>query len=180
MDRNVELKALCDRVLYGFALFDYLHTIGKSHIIGSYKMNIMAIPDLDIAVENEDMSLEKLYATMNHIFKTIRPTSIKADEIVNKNGKKEWTISFTKDIKNEKLNVDICFISKQKIDRIEVFCEQMSKLLSEEARLATIEIKQQLVLAQRYNGNPYTSSEVYDAVVNRGIRSYQQFLEKYK
>lgn len=180
MDRNIELKALADRILFGFHLSDYLHTIGKAHIIGSYKMNILAIADLNIAVENEDMNLDRLYKATDQILKTIKPVSFNGYETINKKGQKEWYFTFKKDIKGELFNVDIRFISKAKIEAIEQFCEQVSSRLNAETRLATMSIKQQLFAEGAYCGCPYNCLDVYDAVINKQIVSYNEFVKNYK
>lgn len=180
MDKNTELKALADRILFGFHLSDFLHTIGKTHIIGSYKMNLMAIPDLNIAVENDEMSIEKLYKTTAHILNTIQPSTYEGKEFINKAGKKEWYFSFQKEIKSVPFNVDIRFISRSKIEAIEQFCEQIETRLQPQQRLATMALKQQLQANGLYGKSGYNCLDVYEAVISKNILSYDEFLNNYK
>lgn len=56
------MKKQADKILYNCGLLDKLNEFGKPHIIGSYRMDLMAWNDLDIDIENDDMSLEKLYS----------------------------------------------------------------------------------------------------------------------
>ena len=51
--KSNEIKANADRILYEFGLLDRLNKIGNAHIIGSYRMDMMAWNDLDIDIEVE-------------------------------------------------------------------------------------------------------------------------------
>ena len=48
---NTHRNENANRILYEFGLFKMLDLIGKPHIIGSYRMNMMAWNDLDIDIE---------------------------------------------------------------------------------------------------------------------------------
>ena len=51
MKSNAERKRIADKILYDMGLWERLSKIGAPHIIGSYKMDIMAWNDLDIDIE---------------------------------------------------------------------------------------------------------------------------------
>jgi len=70
---NFTRKMAADRILYEFGLMEQLEKIGIPHIIGSYRMDMMAWNDLDIDIENDNMSKEKLYELSAYIFKTFQP-----------------------------------------------------------------------------------------------------------
>ena len=61
MPNNIDRKTNADRLLYEYGLMKRLEEIGKPHIIGSYRMDMMAWNDLDIDIENDTMSLDKIY-----------------------------------------------------------------------------------------------------------------------
>lgn len=77
-----------NRILYDLGLLNELNKYGTPHIIGSYKMNLMAWNDLDIDVENEFMSLDKLYQVTNYILNNFNPTWYEAKEEINEQGRK--------------------------------------------------------------------------------------------
>ena len=58
---NLDIKIQADRILYEFGLLKKIEEIGNAHIIGSYRMDMMVWNDLDIDVENDAMSLDRLY-----------------------------------------------------------------------------------------------------------------------
>lgn len=71
--KNTDRKAAADRILYEFGLLDRLEQLGKAHIIGSYRMDMMAWNDLDIDIENDAMSLDKIYELSTFIINTFHP-----------------------------------------------------------------------------------------------------------
>ena len=63
------IKEKADRILRETGLLERLGEIGAPHVIGSYKMDMMAWNDLDIDVENANMSIEKLYGLTDYIIR---------------------------------------------------------------------------------------------------------------
>lgn len=109
---NIERKQNADHILYEFGLLDKLKEIGTPHIIGSYRMDMMAWNDLDIDIENDNMSLEKLYALSDFILRTFHPVWYEAKEEVNAEGKTVWFHGFETTITGELWNVDLWFFDK--------------------------------------------------------------------
>lgn len=81
------IRENADIILYNTGLLERLNKIGTPHIIGSYRMDMMAWNDLDIDIENSDMSIEKLYELTDYIIKTFRPKWYEAKEEVTDEGK---------------------------------------------------------------------------------------------
>jgi len=82
-----ERFARAQKILYGMGLLDYLAQIGAPHVVGSCRMNMMAWNDLDIDVENKEMSIDRLYDLTAWILKTFCPTWYEAKEEVNDEGR---------------------------------------------------------------------------------------------
>ena len=80
---NVARKSQADRILYEFGLLKKLEELGVPHLIGSYRMDMMAWNDLDIDIENDGMSLDKLYELSSFILNKFHPTWYEAKEEVN-------------------------------------------------------------------------------------------------
>ena len=91
---NIDRKANADRILYEFGLLKRLEMIGEPHTIGSYRMNMMAWNDLDIDIENNAMSLDKMYELSAFIMSTFKPVWYEAKEEINAEGKKVWFHGF--------------------------------------------------------------------------------------
>jgi hypothetical protein len=93
MIKNDELKANADRILYEFGLHHKLEEIGTAHLIGSYRMDMMAWNDLDIDIENQNMSLEMLYELTAFIIERFHPVWYEGKQEINDKGKKSCSLT---------------------------------------------------------------------------------------
>jgi len=180
MEQKVNKLEQANRILYDFGLWNELNTYGKPHLIGSVRMNLMAWNDLDIDVENDSMSLEKLYRLTKYILNNFNPTWYEAKEEINEQGNKVWFQGFEFYLENELWNVDIWFFDKESIERAEKYCDDISAKVRENEywRTAIIGIKQELIKRNLYAFDKYTSMDVYDAVLNQGVMHIDDFIQK--
>lgn len=171
-----------NHILYDLGLLSELNKYGTSHLIGSIKMNLMAWNDLDIDVENEFMSLDKLYQVTNYILNNFNPTWYEAKEEINEQGNKIWFQGFEFYLDNVLWNVDIWFLNKKTIEKTEKYCDDISEKIknNEYLRTAIVEIKKELINRKLYSFDKYTSVDVYDAVLNKGITGIDDFIANYK
>lgn len=169
-------------ILYDLGLLSELNKYGKSHLIGSVKMNLMAWNDLDIDVENDSMLLDKLYQLTNYILNTFNPTWYEAKEELDEQGNKVWFQGFEFYLDNEIWNVDIWFLDKSTIEKTERYCNNISEKIkdNEPLRNAIIDIKQELMKRDLYSFDKFTSMDVYDAVFNKGIMNTDEFINYYR
>ena len=65
------LKEKAEHILQASGLLEHLKAYGTPHIIGSLRMDMMAWNDLDIDVENTNMSIEKLYELTDYIMQNV-------------------------------------------------------------------------------------------------------------
>ena len=181
MISNKERKIIADKILYEKGLWEKLCTIGTPHIIGSYKMDMMACNDLDIDVENVEMSIEKLYDLTKYILHIFHPSWYEAKEEINEEGKVVWFQGFETTIEGQLWNLDIWFFDKETILKAENYCDNIKKLSSEKigSNECIIRIKQELRERNLYCFEKYTSMDVYRAVLEQGIKNTDEFLEHY-
>ena len=123
---NIDRKANADRILYELGLLKRLEMIGEPHIIGSYRMNMMAWNDLDIDIENNAMSLDKMYELSAFIMSTFKPVWYEAKEEINAEGKKVWFHGFETMITGELWNIDLWFLDKETISNAERYCDTIT------------------------------------------------------
>jgi len=176
-----ERYARAQKILHEKGLLDRLKKIGMPHVVGSCRMNMMAWNDLDIDVENGGMSMDELYGLTAWILRTFRPTWYEAKEEVNDEGKKVWFHGFEALIDGEKWNFDIWFFDRETIDKAERYCDQIKAQAEQtsSAREAIVAIKQELIARGRYGFYGYASMDVYRAVLEQGIRTTDELLERY-
>lgn len=138
---NIDKKKHADRILYELGLFEKLEEFGVPHIIGSYRMDLMAWKDLDIDIENDTMSLEKLYDLSSYIIKKFHPVWYEAKEELNQDGKKVWFHGFETVITGELWNIDLWFFNKETINQAKAYYDNIASKTSQAQKESIINIK---------------------------------------
>lgn len=168
-------------ILYDCGLLEELSRYGMPHIIGSYRMDMMAWNDLDIDIENENMSLDKLYHLSQFIIDKFHPTWYEAKEEINSENKIVWFQGFEAFIENQLWNVDLWFFDKSTIKLAEEYCDKIVTQVkgSPESKEQIIRLKKELIARKLYPTDQYTSIDVYNAVLNQHIADIEDFLTNY-
>lgn len=174
---NTKRKQAADRLLYEYGLLEQLKTIGCPHIVGSYRMDMMAWNDLDIDIENDAMSKERLYELTQFIINTFQPTWYEAKEEVGNDGKTVWFHGFETMITGELWNVDLWFFDKPTIEKAEQYCEDITQKATAEQKQAILAIKTALIERGLYSFDQYTSMDVYTAVLDNDVMTVEEFLK---
>lgn len=173
---NNDRKINADRILYEFGLLNKIEEIGKAHIIGSYRMDMMAWNDLDIDIENNEMSLDKLYELSSFIINTFHPLWYEAKEEVDVNGKKVWFHGFETTITGELWNIDLWFFDKETITNAECYCDNIVRNTNQTQKGIIVNIKSELIARGLYSFEQYKSIDVYKAVMENGVKNIEEFL----
>lgn len=73
-------------------------------------------------------------------------------------------------------------LDKVTIEKAEKYCDNISKQVKENEllRTAIIKLKQELIKRKLYSFDKFTSRDVYDAVLNKGIMNINEFINYYK
>ena len=173
---NTDRKAKADCILYEFGLLDRLEEIGKPHIIGSYRMDMMAWNDLDIDIENDAMSLDKIYDLSTFIINTFHPVWYEAKEEVNDDGKRVWFHGFETMITGDLWNIDLWFFDKETISDAEKYCDNIANNANQTQKDIIVSIKRELILRGLYSFEQYKSIDVYKAVLESNVKNIDEFL----
>ncbi len=177
---NFTRKMEADRILYEFGLMEQLEKIGVPHIIGSYRMDMMAWNDLDIDIENDNMSMEKLYELSSNIIKTFHPVWYEAKEEISECGKKIWFHGFETTIIGELWNIDLWFFDKETIRNAEIYCDGIVEKTDGIQKNIIVMIKEELIKRGVYSFEQYRSIDVYEAVTKENVRNTEEFLSLYE
>lgn len=177
-----ERRCRADRILYEKGLLSYLETIGEPHIIGSYRMDMMAWNDLDIDILNDQMDRNRLYQLTSYILETFQPLWYEAKEEVNDEGKTVWFHGFHTVIDGEMWNLDLWFFDLETIEKAERYCDEIAEKVKRTpgSREAVIKMKQDLISRGLYGFYQYSSMDVYRAVLEQNIYNMEDLLTKYK
>ena len=180
MLNNNDIKTKADQILYKYGLMKKLEEIGQPHIIGSYRMDMMAWNDLDIDIENDTMSLDKMYELSAFIINTFHPVWYEAKEEVNDDGKKVWFHGFETTITGELWNVDLWFFDKETISNAEKDCDNISNNVNQTQKDIIVSIKSELISRGLYSFEQYKSVDVYKAVLENNVKNVDEFLLLFK
>ena len=184
--RKIELmkkltrKEIADFLLHDCGLLAELTKYGKVHPIGSYRMDMMAWNDLDLDVENDGMSLEKLYHLTAFILEKFQPVWYEAKEEIAPDGKTVWFHGFETMITGQLWNVDIWFFDKVKIEAATDYCDSIARQTTPEQKRQIVAIKEELIRRVLYSFEVYRSIDVYKAVTELGITTPERFLSEYR
>lgn len=174
---NVDRKSQADRILHEFGLLNKLEEIGVPHIVGSYRMDMMAWNDLDIDIENYGMSVDKLYELSAFILDTFHPIWYEVKEEINGEGKKVWFHGFETMITGELWNIDLWFFDKDTIANAERYCDNIVQRTSQIQKERIVQIKEGLITRGLYSFEKYKSLDVYKAVLGNDVVNVEGFLE---
>lgn len=176
--KSNEIKANAERILYEFGLLDRLNKTGNAHIIGSYRMDMMAWNDLDIDIENQDMSQEKLYELTAFIIERFHPVWFEGKEEINDKGQKVWFLGFETMITGKLWNVDLWFFDRDTIRDAEAYCNNISMNTTPAQKDAIIDIKTELIARELYSDDKYKSMDVYRAVMEHNVKTIEEFIRR--
>ncbi len=165
-------------ILRTSGLLDALRAIGEPHLIGSVRMDLMAVRDIDVDTLNTRMSLDRLYALTQFVLQAFRPTWFEAKEEVTDEGKTVWFLGFHAVVEDEMWNFDLWFFDQATIDRAEAFCDGLSQRAHADPALrrAIVGVKQALDARGLYRWDLFHSMDVYSAVLDGGARTVEEFL----
>lgn len=178
---SAERKQKADQILFGMGLLEYLSRIGDVHVIGSYKMDMMAWNDLDIDVENHAMDRTKLYQLTQYILHTYHPVWYEAKEEVNDEGKTVWFHGFHAILDGELWNFDLWFFDCETIEKAERYCRKIVRGVERNpgSREIIMNLKQELLARDLYGFYKYSSMDVYRAVLEQNISTVEELLQRY-
>ena len=168
-----------DRILYEMGLLDMLREIGTPHVTGSYQMDMMAWNDLDVNIENEGMTLTKLYRLTGQILETFRPLWYEAKEERTPEGKTVWFHGFEAMVGGGLWNVDLWFFDQETIAEAGRDCLRIAGAASAAQKEQIIAVKRGLLERNLYAFDKFRSMDVYRAVLEGQVRDVNEFLERY-
>ena len=172
-------KEKADGILESSRLLEHLEKYGRPHVIGSCRMDMMAWNDIDIDIENQGMSLEKLYQLTSYIIETFHPFWYEAKEEVTAEGKTVWFHGFEAVVDGALWNVDLWFFDRETIREAERYCDTIAQAAGPVQREEIAAIKRALIERGLYAFDKYGSMDVYRAVLEEKIKTVEEFLERY-
>ena len=184
MERDTDRKKQADRLLYGHGLLELLKKYGTPHVVGSYRMDLMAWNDLDIDIDisGTGMNNRRLYELTAGLLPRFQPVWYEAKVTTDAGGRSAWFHGLETTILGELWNIDLWFFEHDTVDKAIYFCDQTVQQINQDPakKSAILEIKTYLMERGKYSFDQYTSMDVYRAVLKDGVTTPEQFLANYK
>lgn len=174
----MSIRSEADRLMTAANLLSVLRRHGTPAITGSYFMNTMTWNDLDLyLLPGESFDPHAMIADLT---RALRPARL--DGFVDDSGTFFGCETF---ITGQRWNVDIWVRSEDKIAQSLQYCRTLLGKIDAvpDARTAILEIKSGLTAAGMYGfdkhpSRHYHSPEIYAAVLDEGIRTVEEFLDR--
>ena len=175
-----ELAAAAAAVRGDLALDDVLAPLGDVHLVGSAALGLMAWPDLDLTVVCNALDVVALHRGAADLVRhpRVRQLTFRNDSgpwnshpdrypdgiywgVDYRDGRRTW-------------NIDVWFVVEAERQPDLRHVRELAARLTPESRRAILEIKRAWVERPEY-GHAVTSYDIYTSVLDRGIRTPEEF-----
>jgi hypothetical protein len=173
-------RGTATRILSETGLIPFLSKYGKCSVIGSFDLNLMYGPDIDIVVETDnprDASMSVIkgliekrefqkyqYGDFDKFPRTGRPGG--------------FIVVLISEVDGVRWETEIWFMEKYSQDKIDRDL-RFTEMLTPENRLTMLRLKQARE-AQGHNKHRISSTDIYTGVLVDGLTDYDQILSKYE
>jgi hypothetical protein len=175
---NEQLHQEADDILDRKGLRKTLDQYGSVHVTGSYSLGLMTWRDLDIYVENENLTEQKFFDLGKDIFYLLHPVkmSFRNERIARTKGLPVglyWGI-YLGDEKKGSWKIDIWGLSNKECEARLSFCNQIAERITNDSRMKILEIKSRCWMDPLYR-KFYTSNDIYTAVLEKHVHDIEGF-----
>lgn len=175
---NYAISQEANGILYTLGLRSILEKYGKVHPTGSYVLGLMTWRDLDIYIDNKDITEADFFRMGSDIAGVLKPGKMNyRNEFIRQTPGLPtglyWGV-YTDIIDRETWKIDIWAL-----DSIQIAClmESLNKINSKldgEKRESILDIKSQLCHHPEYRKS-FKSVDIYDTVIGSGVRDIDEF-----
>ena len=175
---NSALISEANAILYGYGLLEILGKYGTPIIQGSYALNLMTWRDMDIHLENDEISIRDFFNLGLDIATKLKPRRMSyRNELIGKTDNLPkglyWGI-YTKLTFPEEWKIDIWAMDS---DQIRSCCKRFKDLkskISEKNRFTILMIKSHFCGHPEYRKR-FSSTDVYKSVIEENVKSVEEF-----
>jgi hypothetical protein len=175
--RSDDLRNEADRLLDA-GLRTILSAHGDVHVIGSYALDLMTWRDLDIHMVREPIDVADFFLLGSRIESLLHPPRLhfRNEIAVRTPGLPHgvyWGV-YLGDERAGAWKIDIWLTDAAGFEPVRTFGDNLSARLTDETRRAILDVKQAAWRHPEYRRG-FTSSNIYSAVLDRGVRDANAF-----
>lgn len=177
---NNELKVLGDKILYEEGLYNILSKLGDPQIVGSFDLDLLFKPDIDITIGVEKYDIQRYFSICSEIADKIKPIRIKyIDQSVAKFDTFPFDSGYFLGINlnrdNIKWSIDAWVFTPEIFEERTNYHNEIKNRINDSNREILINIKRSI-----FENPNYKSVDLYRAVLFEGIESLDDFHKWYK
>ena len=175
---NEQIRQEADDILDARGLRKILTDYGIVHLTGSYSLGLMTWRDLDIYLENDDLSETRFFDLGNRVNSLLNPVkmSFRNERIAKTKGLPTglyWGI-YLGDERKGAWKIDLWALDNEECKTRLNFCNDLAAEISADARIKILEIKSQCWTDPHYR-KFYTSNDIYTAVLDNQAHDLESF-----
>lgn len=174
-----DLKRVADEILTETDLINIFSDIGTVHFVGSYRLNVMCQPDIDLSVNADKPSLKNAQKITHKLidsgkFRSVAFTDMYNYDLPGKSKGFYWKLITEKN--GTEWKIDIWYSTKEE-DFTRESTEKFEKLLKENPQKREIILKFKDYLKSGNYQYKYgmSGSAIYDAVLNKKMTSIEDY-----
>ncbi|MDD3474628.1 MAG: hypothetical protein PHP08_01845 [Candidatus Dojkabacteria bacterium] len=175
-----DLKILGNKILYEEGLYDILSKLGHLQIVGSYDLDLLVKPDIDISVSVDEYNIEKYFSVCKEIAQNIKPIRMKyIDQSVAQFSEFPFDTGYFLGINLERNNIkwsiDVWLFKEGIFKERVAYHNSIKEKINEINRGIIIEIKSSI-----YKNPNYRSVDLYESVLFDNVKSLEDFHKWYE
>jgi len=174
-----KMKSEADEILSDTGLINILTPFGVPHIIGSYAMDLMYNPDIDIVVEADNLRVASINA-LSALVKKRDFEKIEYGDFIKfpRGNRPNGYILVLRTTRGDvRWEIEIWFLSRATKEENDV--SQVRALLTPESKRAILEFKKQ-ISERNISKHTISSADIYRAVLENNIVNFDEFITTQK
>lgn len=180
IQKQQSLKNKANEILVDLRLIEFLNKVGKVNLVGSYALGLMSWEDIDIVV-NGNQSVDNYLETVNYLFKQTNVYSLNVQDFrksIFPNRPQGIYCGVSYLVKPDIFwKIDIWFVSADDKRALQLVNKLKSRLDSKNIEII-LNIKNEM--REQGWGKTVSGMDVYGAVLDKSIKSTEQFREYLK
>jgi hypothetical protein len=175
-----DLKVLGNKILYKEGLYNILSKLGNPQIVGSYDLDLLVKPDIDIYIPVDKYDIERYFEVCTEIANRIKPIRMKyIDQSIAQFEEFKFEtgyflgINFKRD--NIRWSIDVWLFTKDIFKEKIAYHNSIKEKINEINRKIIIEIKSSI-----YKNPNYRSVDLYESVLFDNVKSLEDFHKWYE
>ncbi len=176
---NSTITAEVDKILHEYGLFNILKKYGNTVPTGSYVLGLMTWRDLDIYLENGEMTVSEFFRLGEEIALNLNPARMyyRNENIGKTPGNPDglyWGIYTVLPDFPEEWKIDVWAIDAAQASEFQKQVDKLKSRITERDREAILLIKNHFCRHPAYRKD-FNSMDIYKAVLDEGITSTYDF-----